>query len=285
MGQTYGEYLKEMKAGMPDTIRLDLGHPITAEVIGREFGDAWKDLYGDKLESWAKTLEAHRADFQRMAKVAADAINRPAMLDALKDVAACQQRIKEVITPIAGNLIPVRAEPFTFAPRTRPAANYPSRDLETDTFAELVAEKLYAKMVSRGSALVPKSARPAPSARRGKSPIESIVLVQQPKSSRYLVVLNDEYDRAIPVDGDQKAWGFLFRIIEGERMKYDENRSHVDYLTTNRRSKIYAASGLGLTKFLGCESGLVKVLIKGSVISEKAYKQRLRATATKSKVT
>lgn len=291
MGKTYGEYLKEMRAGMPDKIRVDFSQPITPEVLGREFGDAWKERYGREIVNWAATLNTHRKEFQRVADTVSRAVmptlnslresgvfetvarTGAAMAEVAKEAVERQEMMKSLVAPLAHDYLPSRsAWPHL-------GTHQVDREAEMDALAERVAEKLWAKMMS-GQTIGPRRGATAAIVRPGT--IESITLVRPNDGDRYTVVINDIYDETLTVDRRQKAWDILFRVAEEERIEYASAKSHVDYLTTNRQCKLYTATGYPLRKILICSGGIVKPGIPMKIISEKASKQRLaRAIAAK----
>lgn len=293
MSQTYGEYRKQMEAGMPEKIRVDFSQPITPEVLGREFSAAWKERYGQELVDWAETLDAHRHEFQQVAdalsEVVTPVINRleqsgvidavsranAAVAEMAKEVAERQEMVRSLVTPLAHDYLP--SQPTLSGHGMHPI----DRESEMETLADRVAEKLYERM-SASAAAVSRQAPPTHYQRSGT--IQSLVLVESGKSDRYIIVINECYEKPLVVGRKQKAWDMLFRVAEGERIKYSTVKDQVDYLTVNRRCRLYTATQYPLCKILESVGDLVKAGVNLEIISDKAYKQRV-AKVTRAKTT
>lgn len=280
MGQTHREYLKEMRAGMPENIRVDFSQPITPEVLGREFSDAWKERYGGELKNRAETLDAHRHEFLRVAETVSkvvmptfEGLKRSGVFEALekasqmaKEAAERRERMKSLIAPLAHEVLPI--------PPLRPVRATPvlDRESEMDALADRVAEKLYAKMMASGA----KGPRRRVTVRNVRSQkIETIVLVRPNSGDRYAIVINEAYDQALTVNRRHRAWNVLFRVAEEERIESSSAKSQVDFLSTNRRCRLYTKTGYSLCKILISVGNLVKPGIPMKIIGEKAYRQRL----------
>ena len=107
--------------------------------------------------------------------------------------------------------------------------------------------------------------------------IQDLALVVSDNSSRYLIVVDGDFENTIEVDGTMPTWKILLRIAEGEKVQYQfSHKSAIDYLNSNRHCKIYVSSEKELTKILKVVDGYIRPGIGLTTISEKAYKQRLR---------
>lgn len=291
MLQTYREYRKEMEAGMPDKIRVDFSQPITPEILGREFSDAWKERYGRELVDWAETLNAHRHEFQRVAdtvsKVVIPTYNRlkesgiieaaartaTEVADVTRRAAERQEMMKSLVAPLAHDFLPSQST----WPRRGP--QLPDRESEMDALAERVAEKLYAKMTTP---ITNAQVRVKPIDDSDRENIRSLTMVEPGKSDRHIIVINENYEEPLIVGREQKSWDILFRVAEGERIGYSTVKDQVDYLTTNRRCKLYTTTKYPLCKILLSVGGLVVAGVDLKIIGGKAYKQRVaKAVAAK----
>lgn len=105
--------------------------------------------------------------------------------------------------------------------------------------------------------------------------IQAITCAKSEKTSKYFIIVNNDYRNPLKVDGNKKCWHFLLKMAEKNNyLPINENKSNFDYFNTNRRNRIYTKTGYKLTNIFRIESNYIYPNIKIEIISEKSFKTR-----------
>jgi hypothetical protein len=109
--------------------------------------------------------------------------------------------------------------------------------------------------------------------------IEKLVCVRPKQQSRkYKIVVNDDYAKPIEVDrSPNSTWDYLFRVAEGEELAAGDRKAALDYLNSNKQSRLYTQTGLELTKILKTDNHVIVSNIKMEVIDETTFARRANA--------
>lgn len=108
--------------------------------------------------------------------------------------------------------------------------------------------------------------------------INEIICVRPKQGNKFTVVINKNYNETIKGDMAKPSWNLLFEVAKEKEIWYDtkSHKSYLDYFNSNKNNRLYTQTGNNITQILKVEGGLIMPNIKMSVISEKAFKTRLR---------
>lgn len=105
-------------------------------------------------------------------------------------------------------------------------------------------------------------------------PISSLEIVEPDKSLRYIVVINNQYDKPTSVRG--KSWTFLQKVTNGNGVPITKlNKSYKDYFNSNERCKLYTIGNYRKTKIISERDGMFVAAIPIKIISNKSYQTKL----------
>jgi len=107
--------------------------------------------------------------------------------------------------------------------------------------------------------------------------INEIICVRPKSGNKFQVVINGDYQNTIKGDRAKPSWNLLFEAAGGKEVWYDKTfKNYLDYFSSNKKCRLYTQTGHKITKILKVEGGQIVPNIKMEVISEKAFKTRLK---------
>lgn len=106
--------------------------------------------------------------------------------------------------------------------------------------------------------------------------ITSIICVKANESQNtYRLILNENYEKVLSADRAKPSWDLIFKVASEESIRSDSHKSSLDYLNVNPSCKLYSKTGYSVTKILKSEDGYIVSVIPITMITEKAFQQRL----------
>ena len=120
--------------------------------------------------------------------------------------------------------------------------------------------------------------RQAKIARKIKSSfIKKITCVKQNYTNNYLIIINNDYQFPLEVDGSKSSWQLLFEVAENKSTFRDPEKkvkNNLYFLNSKKDCKLYSQTGYKPEKILDQKGEIISALIDIGVISEKQYKIR-----------